>query len=127
MPWRTSYIPFFEGVPFQIGFVQIKDQATIDFMEQYMVPNSKENNINGIQKVVIKGKFTDTDFIRLHELFEDKILKEEVALGKENTIKVQLSVSQTIEFRRDCVYEVVFFTDSNKGNIVEIENIKLHA
>ncbi len=39
MPWRNSYIPFFENVPFQIGFQEMKDDRSRELMNQYMVPN----------------------------------------------------------------------------------------
>lgn len=40
MPWQNSYIKFFEGIPLQIGFQQMKDDEARNFMKQYMVPNS---------------------------------------------------------------------------------------
>ena len=46
MPWQNSYIKFFEGIPLQIGFQQMKDDEARNFMKQYMVPNSYENGIS---------------------------------------------------------------------------------
>lgn len=42
MPWRNYYVPFFENVPFQIGFQETKDEKSGEFMNQYMVFNVKE-------------------------------------------------------------------------------------
>ena len=61
MPWQNSYIKFFEGIPLQIGFQQMKDDEARNFMKQYMVPNSYENGINGIDKVIVKGALTSND------------------------------------------------------------------
>ena len=61
MPWQNSYIKFFEGIPLQIGFQQMKDDEARNFMKQYMVPNSYENGISGIDKVIVKGALTSND------------------------------------------------------------------
>ena len=62
MPWRNSYFPFFEGIPLQIGLQQMRDEKSVEFMRQYMVPNAKDNGIDGIEEIKIKGAFTESDF-----------------------------------------------------------------
>ena len=53
MPWKNMYLDMFEGVPFQIGFQQMDNEKARSFMQQYMVPNSTDNQIKGILKVII--------------------------------------------------------------------------
>ncbi|MGL5328010.1 MAG: hypothetical protein ACRDD7_01995, partial [Peptostreptococcaceae bacterium] len=77
MPWQNCYIDFLEGIPLQIGFQQMNDQKSRDFMEQYMVPNSRDNNIEGINKVIIKGNLTHNDIELISSVFDMYIIKKE--------------------------------------------------
>ncbi|MDB8803567.1 hypothetical protein [Romboutsia sp. 1001216sp1] len=54
MPWQNSYINFFEGVPLQIGFQQMNDEKSRKFMNEYMIPNSRDNDIIGISEVIVR-------------------------------------------------------------------------
>lgn len=121
MPWRNCYIPFFENVPFQIGFQEMKDAKSRDFMNQYMVPNSKDNGIDGIYHAIIKGQFSDKDFDIIISVFGEKAYKEK------NSIKVELNKSQTIEFTKDTSYQVELFTNINNGNCIKIENMTINC
>lgn len=121
MPWRNCYAPFFEGVPFQIGFQEMKDDEARDFMNQYMVPNSRENGIDGIFRVAIRGRFSDADFEMIQKIFSEKACLES------DMIRVVLSSKQSIEFVKAELYEIDLFTNVNTGNVVEIENIKIHC
>jgi len=122
MPWRNSYISFFEGVPFQIGFQEMKDEKSRDFMNQYMVPNSRDNGIDGISKIIIKGQFTGSDFEMISSVFSGKIIYK-----NEISIKVELCSSQLIEFVKDTFYQIDVYTASNKGSFIDIENIKIYC
>ena len=92
MPWKNCYVPFFEGVPLQIGFQEMKDKKSKDFMNRYIVLNSRDNGIKAINKVIIKGQFTENDFELISIVFGDSAYKNETS------IKVELSSTQTIEF-----------------------------
>jgi hypothetical protein len=121
MPWRNCYIPFFEGIPLQIGFQEMKDEKSRDFMNQYMVPNSRDNGIKGINKVIIKGQFTENDFDLISTVFGNTAYKHETS------IKIKLPLNQIIEFVTDIYYKIDIYTDSSKGDFIEIENIKLYC
>lgn len=121
MPWRNCYIPFFENVPFQIGFQEMKDDKSRDFMDQYMVPNSKDKGIDGIYHVVIKGQFSDKDFHNIISVFGEKAYKEK------NSIKVEINKRQTIEFTYATSYQVQLFTNKDNGNCIIIENMTIHC
>lgn len=122
MPWRNSYINFFQGVPMQIGFQQMKDSKALDFMRQYMVPNSKDNGIDGINKIVIKGPFVKADYDLIHEVFQS-------SESREGATGVILSEGQEIIFQEnDCFYVEVYTYGNNEklsGSSIEIENIKI--
>lgn len=120
MPWRNSYLPFFEGVPFQIGFQQMKDQKARDFMNQYMIPNARDNGIDGIYNVIIRGQFTKNDFELITNIFSKAGHKEG------DFIKIDLTEKQTIQFVMSEHYQVELFTNTQSGDFVEIENIKIH-
>lgn len=124
MPWRNCYIPFFEGAEFQIGFQQMKDEKARDFMNQYMVPNSRDNGINEIKNVVIKGQFTNNDFKMIEAVFSDKISDN---LLNETSVKVNLSSTQSIEFVKDNNYHLEIYTNTGKEKSINIENIKVHC
>lgn len=121
MPWRNCYIPFFDGVPFQIGFQEMKDEKSRTFMRQYMVPNSRDNEINGINKIIIKGQFTENDFYMISTIFCNRAFRDELSL------KVQLTLNQSIEFMKAPFYQIEIYTDSNKRTFFEIENIKVYC
>ena len=120
MPWRNCYLPFFEQVPLQIGFQEMKDQKSRDFMNQYMVPNSRDNGIEGVQKVTIRGPFTSRDLGMLKTVFGSYPVSE-----SEDVISVCLPSQQEIEFVVDQSYQVELYTNRATGNYVEIENVKL--
>jgi hypothetical protein len=122
MPWRNSFIKFFQNVPMQIGFQQMKDQKAHDFMRQYMVPNSKDNGIKGIYKVVINGDFINEDFELIQKVFE-------IVEKKNDTIVVNLSNEQQLIFKKSNSFLVEVCTYGNNetlnGSKIEIENVKV--
>lgn len=121
MPWRNSYIPFFENLPFQIGFQEMKNDKSRELMNQYMVPNSRDNGINGIYRIVIKGDYSNKDFNTIMTVFGNKAHKEK------KVIKIHLNDKQTIEFLKDVSYQVELFTNLNTGKFVHIENLTIHC
>lgn len=122
MPWRNSYIEFFEGVPMQIGFQQMKDEKSLDYMRQYMVPNSKDNGIEGIRKVVIKGSFSEKDYELIQQIFE-------VEEKNNDSIVVALSDNQQLIFQKSDFYSIEVYTYGDNenlyGNKIKIENIQV--
>lgn len=120
MPWRNSYINFFEGIPMQIGFQQMKDEKSRDFMDQYMVPNSRDNDILGINKVVIRGPLTSKDINLIKEVFEEFIISN-------NPLTIKLNQGQVIIFEDSESYSVEMFTQCKNENYIsksiKIENI----
>ncbi len=121
MPWKNSYIPFFANIPLQIGFQQMKDEKAREFMNQYMVPNSRDNGIEGIKHVTIKGDFTKQDFTLISSIFEDS------TKDKNEKITAKLNENQVIDFIRDKNYEVEIYTDSDEGRCLSIENINIYC
>ena len=71
MPWKNSYLPKFEGMPFQFFLQQLNDEKSKAFMQQYMVPNSRDNEINGIKEVKIFGTLTEKDKNMIKALFQE--------------------------------------------------------
>lgn len=120
MPWKNAYIPFFQKVPFQIGFQQMKDEKSRDFMNSYMVPNSRDNGINGIKKIVIYGDFTDEDFQMLLKVFNTCTLQED-------ELSICLEKEQSIVFKKNKDFSVEIFTDSSNSKNIDIENIKIYC
>lgn len=124
MPWKNSYLNFFEGAPLQIGFQQMKDDKARDFMRQYMVPNSKDNGITEIQEVIIKANFTKTDIELLHKIFE-------VEANNNNRIEVELSNGGRVIFKKAQDYNVIVKAHTENqnfiGNALKIENIDIEV
>ena len=120
MPWRNSYFPFFEGVPLQIGLQQMKDEKSVEFMRQYMVPNARENGIDGIEEIKVTGTFTESDFQLINTIFKRK---EPI----ENGVVVYLNHNQKLLFESGDEYKVDIKTSSNnvKHSEVTIENISI--
>ena len=118
MPWRNSYFPFFEGIPLQIGLQQMKDEKSVQFMRQYMVPNARDNGINGIEEIKIKGPFTDSDFQLINKIFKTK---ESI----DNGVVVYLDNNQKLFFEYADEYKVDIRTASNdvKHSEIKIENM----
>lgn len=123
MPWRNSYIKFFEGIPLQIGIQEMKDDKSRKFMEEYMVPNSKENQILGIKKVIVKGPFTKNDIELINRIFQEHIIKA-------FPITIRLDNNQTLIFEEEEEYKVDVFTRCDNVNLkdkkIEIENITIY-
>ena len=123
MPWRNSYINFFEGLPLQIGFQEMKDDKARKFMKKYMVPNSRENEILGIKKIVVKGSFTQNDIEVIEKTFSEYIINR-------TPITIKLDKNQTLIFENAKEYEVDIFTQCNNENLqnkkIQIENISVY-
>lgn len=118
MPWRNSYFPFFQGVPLQIGLQQMKDEKSTEWMRQYMVPNARDNGIDGISQIKIEGAFTESDFELIHAVFDTKE-------SMENGILVHLDHEQKLIFEQADEYKVHVALSSNnsKRSQVQIENM----
>lgn len=71
MPWRNAYLPPMTGLPFQFFLQQLNDDKSRQYMEQYMVPNSRDNGIGGITEVIIHGELSNADKDLIHALFHD--------------------------------------------------------
>lgn len=121
MPWRNCYIPFFENVPFQIGFQEMKDDKSREFMNQYMVPNARDYGIDGIHRVVIKGQYTNRDFDMITKVFGERVQKDK------NMVRVKLSEEQSFEFIEEVSYQIEMYTNSNTGKFIEIENVRIYC
>ena len=107
MPWKNAYVQEFEGVPFQFFLQQLNDEKSKLYMQKYMVPNSKENNINGIAQVNIYGTLTEKDKDIIKALFLNYDTQEEV-------ITVSIG-TQIISFIDSDTYKVEVLVDCNNS------------
>ncbi|GGH23822.1 hypothetical protein [Paenibacillus segetis] len=119
MPWRNSYLPEFKGVPFQFFLQQLNDEKSKNYMEQYMVPNSRENGIEGISEVIIYGELTKGDKEIVYALFDDYDEQDDV-------LTVSLG-NQTIRFINSGTYRVEVILECNNqahaGTKIELGNL----
>lgn len=122
MPWKNCYSNFLEGIPLQIGFQQMNDEKSLEFMQQYMVPNSRDNNITGIIKVIIKGILTKNDKKLISKIFDMNILSDK-------PLTIQLNPQQVLVFEESSNYSVDIITECNNNNFnnktISIENIDI--
>lgn len=118
MPWRNSYFPFFEGIPLQIGLQQMKNEKSVEFMRKYMVPNAKDNGINGIKEIRIKGPFTESDFGLINTIFKTKE-------SLDNGVIIYLENDQTLIFESADEYnvDVISSSSNDRNSEVKIESI----
>ncbi|MGL5353720.1 MAG: hypothetical protein ACRDA5_10435 [Clostridium sp.] len=120
MPWKNCYVNFLEGIPLQIGFQQMNDAKSREFMNEYMVPNSRDNSITGISKVRIKGPLTSNDKKLISSIFHREIIKID-------PLTIQISDQQVLVFEECSNYEVNIVTNCNNekfdNKIIAIENI----
>lgn len=122
MPWMNSYIQFFEGVPLQLGFQQMKDKKSRDLMNQYMYPNSKDNGIEGIKTIQIEGAFTENDFKLIKDIFENTETLND-------SIETTLTNNQKLIFKKSTNYNIKVYTnctsEEHKGNTATFENVEV--
>lgn len=107
MPWKNTYIQELEGIPFQFFLQQLNDEKTKAYMQKYMVPNSKEKNINGISEVIIYGALTEKDKQLIMKLFDHATEQEGkiiVPLEKQSIIFIEAE-QHSIEVILDCSNE----------------------
>ncbi|WP_234410457.1 hypothetical protein [Caldalkalibacillus mannanilyticus] len=107
MPWKNAYIQELEGIPFQFFLQQLNDEKTKEYMQKYMVPNSKEKNINGISEVIIYGSLTEKDKQLIMKLFDHATEQEGkimIPLEKQSIIFIQAE-QHSIEVILDCSNE----------------------
>lgn len=120
MPWKNSYVPKFEGVPFQFFFQQMNDEKSLAFMQQYMVPNSREHNIQGISQVNIYGAWTPKDKKLLKALFTDHVVGDgEITISlASQTICCIDSDTYSVEVVLDCENEEYAMKQLKVANMV---------
>lgn len=122
MPWQNAYLPFFEGVPFQLGFQQMKDEASKKWMQQYMIPNSRENGIEKITALNLYGSYSENDKKLIRNIFSN-------AVSDKNKIIVELSSRQKLFFIQDKTHHVEVLTqhtdDRLKNKKFNIHNISI--
>lgn len=99
LPWYNSYLNFFQNVPMQIGFQQMKNEKVKLNLQKHMVPNSSKNNITGIKRIQVNGPFSVSDFEMLKTVFENSLLEE-------NQITIHLENSQVLVFKKDETFNV---------------------
>lgn len=123
MPWQNSYIKFLEGIPLQIGFQQMKDEKSRKFMEEYMVTNSKDNDITGISEIVVKGSLTNADEKLIETIFDKYIIQKE-------PLTIRLNSEQLIVFQNSENFNTDIFTICNNPDLsdkkVSIENVTIY-
>ncbi|MDB8801117.1 hypothetical protein PN294_02840 [Romboutsia sp. 1001216sp1] len=122
MPWQNSYINFFEGVPLQIGFQQMNDEKSRKFMNEYMIPNSRDNDIIGISEVVVRGPLTNNDIKLINNIFDIYITQTE-------PLTIQLNQQHVLVFEDSESYSVDIITKCNNKSFnnksISIENIAI--
>lgn len=119
MPWRNSYLTELKGVPFQFFLQQLNDEKSKSYMEQYMVPNSKENGIEGISEVRIYSQLEEDDKKILFALF-DQYDESEDSLNfylDTQTIRFIESDTYRVEVRLKCSNEIYSNMDVNIHNL----------
>ncbi|URN93859.1 MAG: VOC family protein [Candidatus Pristimantibacillus lignocellulolyticus] len=121
MPWHNAYLPSFQGVPFQFFLQQMNDEKAKQFMQQYMVPNSRDNEIQRIAEVKIYGQLTTEDKAIIYALFDNIEEKDEIL-----TIKME---DQSIQFVQDGTYKVEVILECNNeqyaGSNVDFNNVHI--
>lgn len=122
MPWQNCYSDFLEGIPLQIGFQQMNDEKSRKFMQEYMVPNSRVNNITAISKVIINGPLTPRDRQLISKIFDKNIVKN-------YPLTINLNHNQVLVFEENADYSVNIITDCDNKTfnkkILSIENVQI--
>lgn len=122
MPWQNAYLPFFKGAPFQLGFQQMKDEASKNWMQQYMIPNSKTHGIDKIVTINLYGDYTKTDKQLIFNIFP-------TAVQENNKIVVILPSEQKLFFIQDNIHHIEVFTrcldEKLKGKEIKIHNLSI--
>lgn len=122
MPWRNCYSDFLEGIPLQIGFQQMNDEKSREFMQGYMIPNSKVNNITGISKVIINGPLTPKDRQLISKIFDKNIVKN-------YPLTIHLNHNQVLVFEESADYSVDIMTNCTNetfnNKLISIENVQI--
>lgn len=104
MPWRNIYTGFFEKIPLQLSFQELNNKDYMKSMRKRMVPNSIENGITKILKLLINGPFTDNDFTNIKKIFP-------TAIESNNSITVPLDNDQELIFQYNAYYSVKAYTN----------------
>lgn len=122
-PWKNAYMPFFEGVPFQLGFQQINDEKSKQKMYKQMNPNSRDNGYMGISHIEISGNFTRNDRELIYSLFTTK---GDVETGD---LVWELKNNQKIVFIQAEEYNVNVYlskdNDHESRELIKIENVSI--
>ena len=122
-PWKNAYMPFLEGVPFQIGFQQMNNEKSKEKMYKQMKPNSRENGFTGISHIEIYGKYTRNDRELIYSLFTTK---GDVENGD---LVWELKNNQKIVFIQAEEYNVNVYLNKENDNgskeLIKIENVSI--
>ncbi|RLQ96323.1 VOC family protein [Falsibacillus albus] len=78
MPWKNAYLQKLEGMPFQFFLQQLDDEQSKQDIQEFMYPNSRDNQIQGVKEIKIYGKLTSNDKEMLKILFDTYQDKEKM-------------------------------------------------
>lgn len=120
-PWKNAYLPYFNKVPFQIGFQQMDSEKIRQNMYKKMEPNSRNYGITGIKRIEVYGDFSQEDKAFISGLFTTEIQSNE-------TLTWNLKDGQTISFINDSEYHVKVYVDKEDTgvkNSSKIENVEI--
>lgn len=71
MPWRSLFTPPIPGTSLQICFGELDSPQLMEKVRAYMVPNSADNGIFGIEEAIIKNNFSEEAISYVKNLFPD--------------------------------------------------------
>lgn len=115
MPWKNSYLPKFEGMPFQFFLQQLNDEKSKALMQKYMVPNSREKNINGILEIKVYGILTERDKDIIKSLFQDYKIDH-----KTITVSLEKQIITFIDSKKHFV-EVILECENEEKSTKQLE------
>lgn len=100
----------------------MNDEKSRKFMNEYMIPNSRDNDIIGISEVIVRGPLTNNDIKLIHNIFDIYITQTE-------PLTIQLNQQHVLVFEDSESYSVDIITKCNNKSFnnksISIENIAI--
>lgn len=123
MPWRSIFTPPIPGTDIQICFGELDSEEMMEKMKEYMVPNSKENGIEGIREANLKGKFNQDGIDYIKKIFPQALVVDNKIVYDMGETRLSFEMDED----EDIKLELKSLTTNKElqGKGFEIENVQV--
>lgn len=123
MPWRYVFSKEIPGTNLQIFFQQYDSPKVVEKFKPYMVPNTEENGIRGIEQATVKYNFSNKAIEYINKLFPNAKSEGNRTVIDMDDCKLVFEKEKNIDLKVQL--NAVCENNAYRNNKIEIENLEI--